>query len=222
MIHPNPRISRRRFMGKLSAALKAVLVAQFVPGLAQAVADTQGQSTAIHYRPLNGDSLREMARRKMHHGPDVFLNPMGIPRDGRLWQVLSWKLFHKNTYGDFLDDQPISPVNIDWEKVKAHQGVSVTFIKHSTVLIKDKDRVLFIDPVFNDIFWFIKDYTPLAFNLDDMPKPDHVLITHGHYDHLDHQSLATLDPGTHVISPLGYDSEFKAVGMTPSHPIGLV
>jgi hypothetical protein len=41
-------------MGKLSTALKAVLAAQFVPKLARAVADTQGQSTAIHYRPLNG------------------------------------------------------------------------------------------------------------------------------------------------------------------------
>jgi N-acyl-phosphatidylethanolamine-hydrolysing phospholipase D len=46
-----------------------------------------------------------------------------------------------------------------------------------------------------------------------MPRPDHVLITHGHYDHLDISSLAALEAGTHVISPLGYDSEFKSLGM---------
>ena len=201
-------------MGKFSAALKTVLAAQFLPRMAQAAAEAGGPAPALHYRPLNGDNLREMAQRKMHHGPDIFLNPMGIGRGKRFLQVLSWKLFHKNAYGDFLDDQPLSPVTIDWEPVKTHRGVSVTFIKHSTLLIKDVDRVLLIDPVFNDIFWFIKDFTPLAFNLDDMPRPDHVLITHGHYDHLDHRSLAALDPGTHVISPLGYDSEFKAVGMT--------
>ncbi|HSO18398.1 MAG TPA: MBL fold metallo-hydrolase, partial [Desulfosarcina sp.] len=79
---------------------------------------------------------------------------------------------------------------------------------------KDRDRVLLVDPVFDVIFWFIKDYTPLAFTTDRMPRPDHVLITHGHYDHLDKPSLASLDPATHVISPLGYDDEFKAVGMT--------
>ena len=201
-------------MGKISTALKVVLAAQFLPRLAQAVTETQGPLTDLHYRPLNGNSLKEMAQRKMHHGPNLFLNPMGIPRNGRFWQMLSWKFFHKNAYGDFLDDQPISPVSVDWEPVKAHRGVSVTFIKHSTVLIKDKDRVLLIDPVFDDIFWFIQDYTPLAFNLDEMPKPDQIMITHGHYDHLDHQSLAKLDPDTHLISPLGYDSEFKAVGMT--------
>jgi L-ascorbate metabolism protein UlaG (beta-lactamase superfamily) len=105
-------------------------------------------------------------------------------------------------------------VTIDWEPVYAHRGVSVTFIKHSTLLIRDVNRVLLIDPVFNDIFWFIKDFTPLGFNLAKMPRPDHVLITHGHYDHLDDASLKQLDPGTHVITPLGYDSEFKAIGMT--------
>ena len=63
------------------------------------------------------------------------------------------------------------------------KGVSITFIKHSTLLIKDVDRVLLVDPVFDDIFWFIKDFSPRAFSLDDMPRPDHVLITHGHLDH---------------------------------------
>jgi len=214
MIQPKQRISRRRFIGKISTAFKVVLAAQFLPQMVRAAADTGGTAAALHYRPLTGDVLREMARRKMHHGPDIFLNPMGIPRNKRFRQVLSWKLFHKNAYGDFLDDQPLLPVTIDWEPVKAHRGVSITFIKHSTLLIKDVDRVLLIDPVFNDIFWFIKDFTPLAFNLNEMPRPDHVLITHGHYDHLDHQSLGLLDQGTHVISPLGYDSEFKAAGIS--------
>lgn len=198
-------------MGKLSSALTAAMAAQFLPAMVRAAG---GPAPALHYRPLNGDSLREMARRKMHHGSGIFLNPMAVPKDKRFWQVLSWKLFHKNAYRDFLDDQPLSPVTIDWEPVRAHRGVSVTFIKHSTLLIKDLDRNLLIDPVFNDIFWFIKDFTPLAFNPDEMPRPDHVLITHGHYDHLDGPSLGTLDPGTHVISPLGYDIEFSEAGMT--------
>ena len=199
-------------MGKLSSTFKVILAAGLLPRLAQAATDTAGDR--LHYRPLNGDILRELASRKDHHGKNIFLNPMGIPRDRRFWQVLSWKLFHKNAYGDLLDDQPLATVSIDWEPVKSHQGVSVTFIKHSTLLIKDVDRVLIIDPVFNDIFWFIKDYSPLAFNINDMPRPDYVLITHGHYDHLDKPSLSALGPGTHVISPLGYEREFSSVGMT--------
>jgi N-acyl-phosphatidylethanolamine-hydrolysing phospholipase D len=67
--------------------------------------------------------------------------------------------------------------------------------------------------VFSDIYWFIEDFSPLAFNSRQIPVPDHVLITHGHYDHLDKPSLATLEKNTHVISPLGYDSVFKDLGM---------
>ncbi len=113
-------------MGKLSAALMAALAAQFLPRMVQAGADAGSPAAALHYRPLNGDSLREMARRKMHHGSDIFLNPMGVPRDKRFWQVLSWKLFHKNAYHNFLDDQPISPVTIDWEPVKSHPVARLT------------------------------------------------------------------------------------------------
>ncbi|HSO21091.1 MAG TPA: MBL fold metallo-hydrolase, partial [Desulfosarcina sp.] len=212
---PDRSMSRRRFIGRLSTAFKTALAAALLPHLVSAATDPAAASPPdLHYRPLNGRSLRDIARRNLHHGQNVFLNPMGIPREGRFWQVLSWKLFHRNDYRKFLDDQPLVPVAVDWAPVIAHRGVSVTFIKHASLLIKDRDRVLLVDPVFDDIFWFIKDYTPLAFNTDRMPKPDHVLITHGHYDHLDKPSLASLDPGTHVISPLGYDDEFNAVGMT--------
>ena len=201
-------------MGKLSTAFKVMLGAHVFPRMAQSVTAGQKGASLLHYRPLDGRNLRQIATRKLHHGQRVFINPVGLPRNKRFWQVLSWKLFHTNAYAEFLDDQPMAPVVIDWEPVKAHRGVSVTFIKHSTLLIKDVNRVLLVDPVFNDIFWFIKDFSPLDFDLEKMPQPDHVLITHGHYDHLDEASLKRMDPGTHVITPLGYDSEFDAIGMT--------
>jgi N-acyl-phosphatidylethanolamine-hydrolysing phospholipase D len=159
----------------------------------------------LHYRPLNGRSLREIALRKEHHGRGRFNNPIGIPRNGRFWKVMSWKLFHRNEFEPFLDDQPVRPVAVDWEPVQRHQGLSVTFLKHACVLIRDVDQYLLVDPVFESIFWFIKDFSPLQFSPQQIPKPDHVLITHGHYDHLDTPSLDLLDKDTHVISPLGYE-----------------
>jgi L-ascorbate metabolism protein UlaG (beta-lactamase superfamily) len=80
-------------------------------------------------------------------------------------------------------------------------------------MIKDMDQYIIVDPVFFSPFWFIKDFSPLAFELHEMPKPQHVLITHGHYDHLDKRSLASLDKDTHVITPLGYDGIFKELQM---------
>ena len=80
-------------------------------------------------------------------------------------------------------------------------------------MIKDIDQYLLLDPVFSDLFFFIKDFTPFTFSMEEMPKPDHILISHGHYDHLDIPSLSKLDKNTHVISPLGYDEVFKETGM---------
>ena len=123
----NPLINQFRIVPKAQSLIvvrithqSAALAAQFFPRAVRAA--TQPGPPALHYRPLNGNNLREMARRKMHHGEGIFLNPMGIPREKRFWQVLSWKLFHKNAYGDFLDDQPTTPVTIDWQPVKNHRG----------------------------------------------------------------------------------------------------
>ncbi len=52
-------------------------------------------------------------------------------------------------------------------------------------MMMDEDRYLIVDPIFQGVFWLIKDFTPMESTLNTMPAPDHVLITHGHYDHLD-------------------------------------
>lgn len=107
----------------------------------------------------------------------------------------------------------MKPVSIDWETVANNPGLSITFIKHACVMIKDRYQYILIDPVFFDLP-VVKAFTPLDFDIKDMPTPDHVLITHGHYDHLDIPSLAVLNPATHVISPLGYNDVFKDLRMS--------
>jgi L-ascorbate metabolism protein UlaG (beta-lactamase superfamily) len=159
-------------------------------------------------------SLREVARRKLHHGGNRFLNPFSARRYGRVSRVLHWKLFSENRFKSHYDQQRIVPVSIDWEPIRHYGGLSVTFLKHASVLIKDHDRYLLVDPVFFSLCRFIKDYTPLAFDIKEMPRPDYVLITHGHYDHLDTRSLARLEQSTHIITPLGYSDILANLGMT--------
>ncbi|MFP3870295.1 MAG: MBL fold metallo-hydrolase [Syntrophobacteria bacterium] len=156
-------------------------------------------------------NLRELARQKLHHGGDHFVNPFGRRRHGNLWRVLYWKCFSQNRFRPFYEQERVVPVSIDWEPIRRHRGLSVTFLKHASVLIKDQDKYLLVDPVFFSLSRFIRDFSPLAFDPSDMPKPDHVLITHGHLDHLDIRSLACLDGSAHVITPLGYDHIFGPV-----------
>ena len=176
-----------------------------------AATKSKSEVPSLHYRPLNGRILRELVRRRIHHGRDQFVSPVGIGREGRLWQVMSWKLFHKNEFRKDLRDEKVTPVEVEWEAIRQHSELSVTFLKHASLLIKDRERYLLVDPVFNDIFWFIKDFSPLR--TEGMPTADEILITHGHYDHLDTASLGSVPAGTHVITPLGYHDEFDSLKM---------
>ena len=74
-------IGRRAFLNKMIKGLGAVPLAGMLPAAALQ-ASTGGDATPpLHYRPLNGTRLRDIARRKLHHGHGRFSNPLGIPRD---------------------------------------------------------------------------------------------------------------------------------------------
>ena len=197
-------MSRRQFIHKMLVNFKGLALMSAAAPAAFAMQPGDSEDGELHYRPLNGRSLQEIAEKKEHHGNGRFHNPIGIPRNGRFWQVMSWKLFHRNNFEPYLDDQPTTQVTVDWEPIRSHAGLSVTFLKHAGVLIRDLDRYLLVDPVFDSIFWFIKDFSPLQFDPRQIPRPDQILITHGHYDHLDMPSLDLLDKDAHVITPLGY------------------
>ncbi|UCH20416.1 MAG: MBL fold metallo-hydrolase [Deltaproteobacteria bacterium] len=208
-------MNRRKFIQKLLEGLKTMALVSIIPPSTLAAISDQVKEEKLHYQPLNGRSLKDLALRKIHHGGNGrYVNPVGIPRHGRLWQVMSWKVFHQNKFKQYFDGEQLYPVSIDWEPIRQHSQVSITFIKHASVMIKDVDRYILVDPVFSEIFRFIKDFTPLDFNLEQMPKPHQVLITHGHYDHLDKPSLNFLAKDTHFISPLGYNKIFRDLDVT--------
>jgi L-ascorbate metabolism protein UlaG (beta-lactamase superfamily) len=206
-------MNRRRFIDTLFNLLKASLVAAALPRWAQASLTDAQEPLPLHYRPLNGRSLREIALRREHHGSGRFLNPLGLDRSGRLLKVLSWKLFHRNPFQDDLAQQPLVPLSIDWDRLYVSGGLSITYLKHASLVLQDAGCRMLLDPVFTSPFWFMRDFTPLTFKPSDMPAPDHLLITHGHYDHLDTDSLAQLPAGTHVICPPGYADILDEVGL---------
>lgn len=160
-------------------------------------------------------SLNEIASGKRHHGNGCFINPFSDEPPGKVSRVLKWKFFSKNHFTDQYKNETVRPVSFDWKRVKSHRGLSITFINHASVMIKDRDTHILVDPVFDGLSFFIDNFTPLGPDLKEMPKPEHVLITHGHYDHLDLPTLKSLDSDTHFITPLGYESVMKEVA--PGH-----
>ena len=209
----NTPMNRRQFVRKLLLWSKTTAIFGLFPSLGYLKSGNASEKERQMSNQLHGLSLREIARRKLHHGNGRFLNPFSETTHGRILKVLSWKLFHENRFKAYYDQERTMPVSIDWEPIRRHNGLSITFLKHASVMIKDLDQYVLVDPVFFDIFWFLKDFTPLEFDINEMPEPDHVLITHGHYDHLDKPSLASLEKDTHVITPLGYNDIFDDLKM---------
>jgi len=206
-------MNRRRFMDTFLTLVKASLVASALPAWARASLVDVKEDLPLHYKPLNGRSLREIAGRKLHHGDGRFLNPFGFDRSGRLLQVLSWKLFHRNRFEDDLSQQMVAPVSLDWDRLSRSADLSATYLKHASLMIQDMGSRILIDPVFSSPFWFMRDFTPLNFDPSRMPAPELVLLTHGHYDHLDTSSLAQLPADTHIVSPPGYADLLDEVGL---------
>ncbi len=199
-------MTRRNFMAEVgrwltvAGAYSMTSGHPLLPGAGRLSAAESGQA----FVPLDGRSLRDLAARKVHHAGDRFVNPFSTGRRGGLGRLLRWKLFSENRFKRFYAREPSVRVRPDWRSVRTSRDLTVTFVKHSCVLIKEADQVILVDPVFGKIMPFIKDFSPLGFEVDEMPAPHLVLITHGHYDHLDTDSLAALGNGLRAVSPLGY------------------
>ncbi len=176
-------------------------------------------SEALRYRPLNGRSMRDLVRRKVHYGDGVYLNPFSDIGRGRLGSVLKWKWFSQNHFKPYYADERVTPVFMDRRGLGATKGLEITLIKHAGLLVQDVDATILVDPVLRGLFWFIEDFSPLAFDIATLPKPTHILITHGHYDHLDVPSVMYWGSAPHVICPLGYDDIFNGIGMTRRHQL---
>jgi len=163
---------------------------------------------------INPDlSLEQIVGQRLHHGQERFINPLATEARHSPLQVLKWKLFSENKFKQYYPQEPEKPVTIDWQPVIDHSGVSVTFINHASVYIKAGRTSALIDPVFFGLRGFIKDFTPLNINGRPVPDPDLILITHGHYDHLDKRSLGAFAQGQSIVAPLGYDDIFEGLGM---------
>ncbi len=97
------------------------------------------------------------------------------------------------------------------------------WLGHSTVLFKTNDTTLITDPVFHNaapvpfaVKPFAMTHTP---RIEDLPFIDAVLISHDHYDHLDHRAIVQLRSKVgHFYVPLGVKAHLLRWGV-PEHKV---
>ncbi len=117
---------------------------------------------------------------------------------------------------------PSKPLPTDWNEGNETHVDSLSYITwygHSAVMLEIDGKVILIDPMLGP------SSAPVSFmtqrfgyeepiNFEALPHIDAIIISHDHYDHLDHESILKLkDKTDHFFTALGVGSHLKSWGV---------
>jgi L-ascorbate metabolism protein UlaG (beta-lactamase superfamily) len=89
----------------------------------------------------------------------------------------------------------------------------VTFLGHSSALITMDGVNILADPNFSrHILFLLRRRSKVPIRIRDLPRADLILISHGHYDHLDLPTLRKFPRKTRVVAPPGLERVIKRAG----------
>ena len=160
------------------------------------------------------------ARRRYYHGPVSdhfdgirFFDRHGVPAK-RFGDLLRWQRTRSKARwpawapSDFADKPPPRVIGPDWR---------ISYVGHASILLQTAGLNILIDPVWSarvSPFSFVgpKRVNDPGIAFEHLPPIDVVLVSHGHYDHLDVATLSRLARvhAPRIITPLGNDSIMRA------------
>jgi L-ascorbate metabolism protein UlaG (beta-lactamase superfamily) len=145
-----------------------------------------------------------------HFDGEHFFDPDGSPPKS-LGEVLRWQFGSGRKRAAWPDWAPsphadTPPARVTGEKVR------LSFVGHASWLIQTVGLNILVDPVWSEraspFAWAgPKRHNDPGIAFDALPPIDIVLVSHGHYDHLDVATLSKLNAkfSPRVITPLGND-----------------
>lgn len=168
-----------------------------------------------------GDALRAiLASPNQVNG--VFENPVPTPmfRKGESFARVLWQNLTSRPER-LAPTQALPSVKQDLNALPLEQDTLV-WLGHSSYYLHLAGQRILIDPVFS-AYAAPVSFANLAFagstpyTAEDMPPIDLLLITHDHWDHLDHDTLTALMPKVRqVVTGLGVGSHLRAWGYASS------
>ncbi len=145
-----------------------------------------------------------------HFDGRVFFDPDGVPPKS-LREVLRWQFGGQRQRASWPEWAPspfadTPPPRVDGDRAR------VSFVGHASWMIQTAGLNILVDPVWSaraSPFSFAgpKRHNDPGIAFEALPKIDVVLVSHGHYDHLDVATLSKLAAkfAPRVITPLGND-----------------
>ena len=157
-----------------------------------------------------------------HFDGKRFYNPDARQAPGFL-DLLRWKLTSRpEPSPSFISDvqQSIPPARVD------SNGLRVTFVNHSTVLLQQRSSNILTDPIWSEraspFSWIgPRRRRKPGVRREDLPPIDAVLISHDHYDHMDLPTLRQLAVDKHpaFIVPARLAPLLRAANIGPAQEL---
>jgi len=156
-----------------------------------------------------------------HHRPEGgFRNPWALSQPHGIGDFLKWMLSrHRPTASRGV---PLPAVPVDRPSDVDDSGLAITWIGHSTFLIRSRGVSVLTDPIWSDRASPIqlagpRRHIPPALPFEALPHIDSIFISHDHYDHLDDRTvrhLISTFPDASWFAPLQVGEFLRKRGIT--------
>jgi L-ascorbate metabolism protein UlaG (beta-lactamase superfamily) len=154
-----------------------------------------------------------------------YRNQATLPRDGFLKKLrIGLKYLFLSKPADTRPAAPLPVRRVTPDDLASAPDNSLWRLGHSTVLLKVRGHFFLTDPVFSERASPVQWAGPKRFHappiiLDELPPIKAVLLSHDHYDHLDHATILHLAARVGVfLTPLGVGDRLIAWGV-PAHKV---
>lgn len=130
------------------------------------------------------------------------------------WKLLKGYMFKPD---DFKPLAALPSAKPDFE-MKDDSSIQITWFGHSSYLLQIGKFNILVDPVFSGyvspVPIFGKSFHDVVyFDFSELPVIDLLIITHDHYDHLDHKTVTEIMPKVKkVVTPLGVGEHLEHWG----------